>query len=136
MPEKNRATRDELEDRVSYAAMLKLQHTTPGAIMAKLVETYGVSIRQARRYLALASEEVRTEGLDTPVDPFNETAHMALRRLQLQMLEATPSELPRLIAALAKLREVMAPGPSLHDSEILQRAAFAGGLAKSEPFNT
>lgn len=136
MTEKNRATRDELEERVAYAAMLKLQHTTPGAIMTKLVENYGVSIRQARRYLALASEEVKAEGLDAPVDPFSETAHMALRRLQLQMLEATPSELPRLITALAKLREVMAPGPSLSDSEMLQRAAFIGGLAKSDPINT
>lgn len=124
-----RATSAELTERVSIAAMLRLQGATPSVILSRLVTDYGVSVRQARRYLALANEEIREDGIGPAVDPFSETAAMALQRLQLQLLEATPSELPRLITALAKLREVMAAGPSLSDSDLINRAAFEGGLA-------
>jgi len=131
MPEeqRTRATDQQLAERVSVAAMLRLQGATPAAILSRLVTDYAVSVRQARRYLALANEEIREDGLPPAVDPFSETATMALHRLQLQMLEATPSELPRLIGALAKLREVMATGPSLSDADLINRAAFEGGLA-------
>lgn len=124
-----RATSAELTERVSIAAMLRLQGATPSVILSRLVTDYGVSVRQARRYLALANEEIREDGISPAADPFSETAAMALQRLQLQLLEATPSELPRLVAALAKLREVMATGPSLSDSDLINRAAFEGGLA-------
>lgn len=126
----DRSTQAELTERVAYAAALKLQSAAPRLILSKLVETYGVSLRQARRYLALATEEVRNEGIDEPSDPFNETAAMALQRIQSQMLDASASELPRLVTALAKLREVMAPGPSLSQAELINRAAFIGGMAK------
>lgn len=131
MPEeqRNRATDEEMAERVSVAAMLRLQGATPSAILARLVTDYGVSVRQARRYLALANEEIREDGIPAAADPFSETATMALHRLQLQMMEATPSELPRLIGALAKLREVLASGPSLSDAELINRAAFEGGLS-------
>ena len=131
MPEeqRNRATDQQLTERVSVAAMLRLQGATPSAILSRLVSDYGVSVRQARRYLALANEEIRADGIPPAADPFSETATMALHRIQLQMMEATPSELPRLIGALAKLREVMANGPSLSDGDLINRAAFEGGLA-------
>lgn len=124
-----RATNAELTERVSIAAMLRLQGATPSVILSRLVSDYGVSVRQARRYLALANDEIREDGIGPAADPFSETAAMALQRLQLQLLEATPSELPRLITALAKLREVMSNGPSLSDSDLINRAAFEGGLA-------
>lgn len=124
-----RATNAELAERVSIAAMLRLQGATPSVILSRLVSDYGVSIRQARRYLALANDEIREDGIGPAADPFSETAAMALQRLQLQLLEATPSELPRLISALAKLREVMANGPSLSDADLINRAAFEGGLS-------
>ena len=124
-----RATNSELTERVSIAAMLRLQGATPSVILSRLVTDYGVSVRQARRYLALANDEIREDGIGPAADPFSETAAMALQRLQLQLLEATPSELPRLITALAKLREVMSNGPSLSDSDLINRAAFEGGLA-------
>jgi predicted DNA-binding transcriptional regulator YafY len=124
-----RATNSELTERVSIAAMLRLQGATPSVILSRLVTDYGVSVRQARRYLALANDEIREDGIGPAADPFSETAAMALQRLQLQLLEATPSELPRLISALAKLREVMSNGPSLSDSDLINRAAFEGGLA-------
>lgn len=125
----SRATNAELTERVSIAAMLRLQGATPSVILSRLVTDYGVSVRQARRYLALANDEIREDGIGPAADPFSETAAMALQRLQLQLLEATPSELPRLITALAKLREVMSNGPSLSDSDLINRAAFEGGLA-------
>ena len=125
----HRATNAELAERVSVAAMLRLQGATPSVILSRLVTDYGVSVRQARRYLALANDEIREDGIGPAADPFSETAAMALQRLQLQLLEATPSELPRLITALAKLREVMATGPTLSDSDLINRAAFEGGLA-------
>lgn len=125
----SRATNTELTERVSIAAMLRLQGATPSVILSRLVTDYGVSVRQARRYLALANEEIREDGIGPSADPFSETAAMALQRLQLQLLEATPSELPRLISALAKLREVMSNGPSLSDADLINRAAFQGGLA-------
>jgi len=128
-PTTPRATNAELTERVSIAAMLRLQGATPSVILSRLVTDYGVSVRQARRYLALANDEIREDGIGPAADPFSETASMALQRLQLQMLDATPSELPRLISALAKLREVMATGPSLSDSELINRAAFEGGLS-------
>lgn len=124
-----RATNSELAERVSIAAMLRLQGATPSVILSRLVTDYGVSVRQARRYLALANDEIREDGIGPAADPFSETAAMALQRLQLQLLEATPSELPRLITALAKLREVMSSGPSLSDADLINRAAFDGGLA-------
>ena len=124
-----RATNTELAERVSIAAMLRLQGATPSVILSRLVTDYGVSVRQARRYLALANDEIREDGIGPAADPFSETAAMALQRLQLQLLEATPSELPRLITALAKLREVMGNGPTLSDSDLINRAAFEGGLA-------
>ena len=124
-----RATNSELAERVSIAAMLRLQGATPSVILSRLVTDYGVSVRQARRYLALANDEIREDGIGPAADPFSETAAMALQRLQLQLLEATPSELPRLITALAKLREVMSSGPSLSDADLINRAAFEGGLA-------
>jgi len=124
-----RATNAELTERVSIAAMLRLQGATPSVILSRLVTDYGVSVRQARRYLALANDEIREDGIGPAADPFSETAAMALQRLQLQLLEATPSELPRLITALAKLREVMSNGPSLSDGDLINRAAFEGGLA-------
>ena len=124
-----RATNTELAERVSIAAMLCLQGATPSVILSRLVTDYGVSVRQARRYLALANDEIREDGIGPAADPFSETAAMALQRLQLQLLEATPSELPRLISALAKLREVMGNGPSLSDADLINRAAFEGGLA-------
>ena len=124
-----RATNTELAERVSIAAMLRLQGATPSVILSRLVTDYGVSVRQARRYLALANDEIREDGIGPAADPFSETAAMALQRLQLQLLEATPSELPRLITALAKLREVMGNGPTLSDSDLINRAAFDGGLA-------
>ncbi len=127
--QRNRATDEQLAERVSVAAMLRLQGASPAAALSRLVSDYGVSVRQARRYLALANEEIREDGIPPAADPFSETATMALHRLQLQMLEATPSELPRLIGALAKLREVMASSPSLSDAELINRAAFEGGLA-------
>ena len=131
MPEAStpRATNAELTERVSIAAMLRLQGATPSVILSRLVSDYGVSVRQARRYLALANDEIREDGIGPAADPLSETAAMALQRLQLQLLEATPSELPRLITALAKLREVMSNGPSLSDSDLINRAAFEGGLA-------
>lgn len=131
MPEETtpRATNTELAERVGIAAMLRLQGATPSVILSRLVTDYGVSVRQARRYLALANEEIREDGIGPSADPFSETAAMALQRLQLQLLEATPSELPRLITALAKLREVMANGPSLSDADLINRAAFEGGLS-------
>lgn len=128
-PATPRATNAELTERVSIAAMLRLQGATPSVILSRLVTDYGVSVRQARRYLALANDEIREDGIGPAADPFSETAAMALQRLQLQLLEATPSELPRLITALAKLREVMSNGPSLSDSDLINRAAFEGGLA-------
>ena len=128
-PTTPRATNAELTERVSIAAMLRLQGATPSVILSRLVTDYGVSVRQARRYLALANDEIREDGIGPAADPFSETAAMALQRLQLQLLEATPSELPRLITALAKLREVMSNGPSLSDSDLINRAAFEGGLA-------
>ena len=128
-PTTPRATNAELTERVSIAAMLRLQGATPSVILSRLVTDYGVSVRQARRYLALANDEIREDGIGPAADPFSETAAMALQRLQLQLLEATPSELPRLISALAKLREVMATGPSLSDADLINRAAFEGGLA-------
>ena len=124
-----RATNSELAERVSIAAVLRLQGATPSVILSRLVTDYGVSVRQARRYLALANDEIREDGIGPAADPFSETAAMALQRLQLQLLEATPSELPRLITALAKLREVMSSGPSLSDADLINRAAFDGGLA-------
>ena len=124
-----RATNAELAERVSIAAMFRLQGATPSVILSRLVTDYGVSVRQARRYLALANDEIREDVIGPAADPFSETAAMALQRLQLQLLEATPSELPRLITALAKLREVMSSGPSLSDSDLISRAAFEGGLA-------
>ena len=127
-----RSTSEELAERVAYAAGLKLQSVAPRVILSKLVENYGVSLRQARRYLALATEEVREDGIADAADPFNETATMAPNQIQLQILDASASELPRLVTALAKLREVMAPGPSLSQAELLQRAAFVGGLAKQQ----
>lgn len=127
--QRSRATDQQLAERVSVAAMLRLQGASPAAALSRLVTDYGVSVRQARRYLALANEEIREDGIPAAADPFSETATMALHRLQLQMLEATPSELPRLIGALAKLREVMASGPSLSDSDLISRAAFEGGMA-------
>ena len=127
--QRSRATDQQLAERVSVAAMLRLQGATPSAILSRLVTDYGVSVRQARRYLALANEEIKEDGLPPAADPFSETATMALHRLQLQMMEATPSELPRLIGALAKLREVMATGPSLSDADLINRAAFEGGVA-------
>jgi len=128
-PTTPRATNAELKERVSIAAMLRLQGATPSVILSRLVTDYGVSVRQARRYLALANDEIREDGIGPAADPFSETAAMALQRLQLQLLEATPSELPRLISALAKLREVMATGPSLSDAELINRAAFEGGVS-------
>jgi hypothetical protein len=128
-----RSTQEELAERVAYAAGLKLQSVAPRVILSRLVQSYGVSLRQARRYLALATEEVRTDGIEPPDDPFAETATMALQRIQHQMLDATPSELPRLVAALAKLREVMPAAPTLSQAELINRAAFSGGLAKREP---
>ena len=128
-PTAPRATNAELTERVSIAAMLRLQGATPSVILSRLVTDYGVSVRQARRYLALANDEIREDGIGPAADPFSETAAMALQRLQLQLLEATPSELPRLITALAKLREVMGNGPTLSDSDLINRAAFDGGLA-------
>ena len=128
-PTTARATNTELAERVGIAAMLRLQGATPSVILSRLVTDYGVSVRQARRYLALANEEIREDGIGPSADPFSETAAMALQRLQLQLLEATPSELPRLITALAKLREVMSNGPSLSDADLINRAAFEGGLA-------
>ena len=128
-PTAPRATNAELTERVSIAAMLRLQGATPSVILSRLVTDYGVSVRQARRYLALANDEIREDGIGPAADPFSETAAMALQRLQLQLLEATPSELPRLITALAKLREVMGNGPTLSDSDLINRAAFEGGLA-------
>jgi len=128
-PTTTRATNAELTERVSIAAMLRLQGATPSVILSRLVTDYGVSVRQARRYLALANDEIREDGIGPAADPFSETAAMALQRLQLQLLEATPSELPRLISALAKLREVMASGPSLSDADLINRAAFEGGLS-------
>lgn len=125
----SRATNAQLTERVSIAAMLRLQGATPSVILSRLVTDYGVSVRQARRYLALANEEIREDGIGPAADPFSETAAMALQRLQLQLLEATPSELPRLISALAKLREVMSNGPSLSDADLINRAAFEGGLS-------
>ena len=124
-----RATSAELAERVSIAAMLRLQGATPSVILSRLVTDYGVSVRQARRYLALANDEIREDGIGPAADPFSETAAMALQCLQLQLLEATPSELPRLITALAKLREVMGKGPTLSDADLINRAAFEGGLA-------
>jgi hypothetical protein len=109
--------------------MLRLQGATPSVILSRLVTDYGVSVRQARRYLALANDEIREDGIGPAADPFSETAAMALQRLQLQLLEATPSELPRLISALAKLREVMGNGPSLSDADLINRSAFEGGLS-------
>lgn len=128
-PTTPRATNTELAERVSIAAMLRLQGATPSVILSRLVTDYGVSVRQARRYLALANDEIREDGIGPSSDPFSETAAMALQRLQLQLLEATPSELPRLISALAKLREVMGNGPSLSDADLINRAAFEGGLS-------
>ena len=127
--QRSRATDEEVAERVQFAAMLRLQGATPAAVLSRLVSDYGLSVRQARRYLARANDEIREEGLPAAADPFTETASTALRRLQLQMMEATPSELPRLIGALAKLREVMATGPSLSDADLINRAAFEGGVA-------
>ncbi len=129
MSDRSRATDEQLTERIGAAALMRLQGVTGSAILSRLVADYGVSVRQARRYLALANDEIREDGLPNAADPFTETASMALHRLQLQMMEATPSELPRLISALAKLREVMAPGPSLSDAEMINRAGFEGGLA-------
>lgn len=129
MPDRSRATDEQLTERIGAAALMRLQGVTGSAILSRLVADYGVSVRQARRYLALANDEIREDGLPNVADPFTETASMALHRLQLQMMEATPSELPRLISALAKLREVMAPGPSLSDAEMINRAGFEGGMA-------
>lgn len=129
MSDRSRATDEQLTERIGAAALMRLQGVTGSAILSRLVADYGVSVRQARRYLALANDEIREDGLPSAADPFTETASMALHRLQLQMMEATPSELPRLISALAKLREVMAPGPSLSDAEMINRAGFEGGLA-------
>ena len=127
--QRSRATEEEVAERIQFAAMLRLQGATPAAILSRLVTDYGLSVRQARRYLARANEEIREDGIPAAADPFSETANTALRRLQLQMLEATPSELPRLIGSLAKLREVMATGPSLSDADLINRAAFEGGVA-------
>jgi hypothetical protein len=127
--QRSRATDEEVAERIQFAAMLRLQGATPAAVLSRLVADYGLSVRQARRYLAHANEEIKKEGIPAAADPFSETATMALHRLQLQMMEATPSELPRLIGALAKLREVMATGPSLSDADLINRAAFEGGLA-------
>lgn len=132
-PTTSRATKEERQARVMQAVNLRLQGATPHVVLARLVEDHGLSIRHARRYLAEANYLIRHdedgENIPPPADPFTDTANMALQRLQLQLLEATPSELPRLITALAKLREVMSNGPSLSDSDLINRAAFEGGLA-------
>ena len=127
---RTRATDEEMRERIAAAALLKLQGATPAVILSRLVADHGVSVRQARRYLALASEEIRHDGIDPAPDPLSETAAMALHRLQLQLMDATPAELPRLVTALAKLREVMGQtGPTLSDAELVNRAAFEGGRA-------
>lgn len=132
----DRATADEKEARIAHAAELKLQQVAPALILLKLQQTYGVSLRQARRYLAEATELLQQDGIPAAADPFSDAAAMALNRLQLLILEATPAELPRLVTALAKLRECQPAGPTLADSEMLQRAAFVGGLAKLSPTDT
>jgi hypothetical protein len=124
-----RSTDQQLEERVAAAAALRLQGTTPSATMAKLVADYGVSIRQARRYLALANEELREEGLDPSPDLFRETATMAMQRAQLLLVDANPAELHRLVAAMGKLHEMTPAGPTLSDADLINRAAFTGGAA-------
>ena len=125
-----RRTREEILQLIATITALKLQQVPPAVILSQLVTDHGLSLRHARRYLARISERIREEAPADSADPFDQTAAMALRRLQFQMLNASPSELPRLITALAKLREVCSPGPSLSDSEMLGRAAFSGGLSK------
>jgi hypothetical protein len=124
-----RATDDQLEERVAVAASLRLQGATPSATMAKLVADYGVSVRQARRYLALANEELREEGLSPSPDLFSETATMAMQRIQLHLMDANPTELHRLVAALGKLKEMTPAGPTLSDADLINRAAYEGGMA-------
>lgn len=125
-----RRTRPEQQELLAFVTSQKLQQVPPALILSQLVTDHGMSLRHARRYLALASETVHQQGIPAPADPFDATAAMALQRLQLAMISATPAELPRLIAALAKLREVASAGPTLADDDIIQRAAFMGGLAK------
>ena len=131
-----RSTAEELQARIAHAAELKLQQVPPALVLLKLQQTYGVSLRQARRYLAGAAELLQQDGIPATGDPFSDAAALALNRLQLLILEATPAELPRLVAALAKLRECQPAGPTLSDAEMLDRAAFVGGLAKLSPTNS
>ena len=128
----NRCTNEELAGRIHYAAGLLLQGAPPAIVLSRCVEMFGVSIRTARRYLANAAEMVREDGITDKKDPFSQTAHLAMQRLQDALLEATPKELPRLISSLAKLREVMAAdqGPALSDQDLIHRSAFVGGMAK------
>jgi len=128
-----RATVEELQARIAHAAELKLQQVPPALALLKLQQTYGVSLRQGRRYLAEAAELLQQDGIPATGDPFNDAAALALNRLQLLILEASPSELPRLVSALAKLRECASNGLTLSDADIINRAAFAGGLAKLGP---
>ena len=128
--ERNRATEQEQLERVAHAAQLKLSRVPTRLAIAELCDAYGVSIRTARRYLALAAEEIKDDLPPAVGRPIDEALEMAAELIAKRMARASTSDrdFARLADSLIKLRAAVAVGPTLSDSEMLQRAAFAGGM--------
>jgi hypothetical protein len=127
--ERNRATDQEMLDRVAHAAQLKLSRVPVRLAIAELCDAYGVSIKTARRYLALAAEEIKDELPASGGRPIDDALAMAAELIAKRMARASTSDrdFARLADSLIKLRGVMASEPCLSDVELLNRAAYAGG---------
>ena len=119
---RERATQDQLAERHAYALQLSQLGVPPTIALQRISSRCGGSVRQSRRYLAHANEEVRQEGIPSESELIDVALGMTTRVLANAILDAAESgehtQLYRLSRELRELKSATRPGPQLSDDEL------------------
>jgi hypothetical protein len=124
-----RATAEAVAGRIDHAARLRAMRVPPTVAVRHLAETYGVSLRQATRYMAEAVQA--DDGPAAEGNIIDAALTMSASALAAAVVRAVEDgehqHLPRLCRELRELKTAIRPGPSMSDEQLLERVAFEGG---------
>ena len=95
------ATRSVSEDRIAHAAKRLLECKSAPAIVAELADHYGISIRQARRYVAAGYEQLVRDIEDSGCDR-QQLAAQLVHGLQAAMAMGLASGHPSAVVGAAR----------------------------------
>lgn len=119
---RERASAEQLAERLAYALQLKQLAVPPTVALQRVTVRFGVSTRQARRYLAHAGAEVRQDGVPAERDLLDGALALAVRVLSGALLDAAEegdrTALCRLSRELRELKVATRAGPELQDDEL------------------